>query len=151
MKCADCGADLEIGDWPFCGRKGGHESIFKRWASPFDPVVIHKDASGNVRYPGRADAPAPKGFERVELRTVAEVRDFERSVGRREAARHDAAQVREELAFAQQVKHNRADLFQAMARMSNHGRDFARIAIEQNNRRGGRKPFDAGFRVEALS
>lgn len=149
-KCADCGAELEHGDWPFCGGKNNHASVFNVNAQRFDPVVIHRDAAGNVRYPGRSDAPVPKGFERVELRTVAEVRHFERDVDRKEAARFDLSRTRSEENFRAHQEQQRSDLRQEMRHMSNQGRDFARHAIEQNNKRD-RGRYDAGFRVEALS
>lgn len=145
-KCNHCGQEIEYGDYPFCP----HETTFSVNAQRFDPVVIHRDAAGNVRYPGRADAAVPHGFQKVELRTLAEVRHFEREVGRKEAARYDESRTRSEENFRQHQEQQRSDLRQHMQSMSNHGRDFARHAMDENNKRG-RKKYEAGFRVEALS
>lgn len=119
-------------------------------AQSFAPVVVHKDAQGNYRFPGSPDAAVPPGFERVELRTTAEVRRFERDVNRAEAERHDGAQVREEGFYAGFKAQQRAELRAAMARMSPAGRDFAREAMRANDERP-RGRFDAGFYVESFS
>jgi hypothetical protein len=49
-------------------------------AQRFSPVVIHRDASGNVRFPGHANAPVPEGFQKVELATIHDVRKFEKEI-----------------------------------------------------------------------
>ncbi len=49
-------------------------------AQRFDPVVIHRAEDGTIRYPGRADAPVPEGFQKVELTDYSQVRAFERSI-----------------------------------------------------------------------
>lgn len=41
-------------------------------------VVVFKDAQGKIHYPGRNDVATPKGCERVELRSMTDVRRFER-------------------------------------------------------------------------
>lgn len=72
-----------------CGQDGCEEVGFYRpsfWytgvqtAQRFSPVVIHRDLEGNVRFPGNANAPVPPGFQKVELATVAQVRQFEKEV-----------------------------------------------------------------------
>lgn len=55
-----------------------------RSAQPFSPVVIHKDAQGNVRFPGHVNARVPKGFRKVELTTIGEVRQFENEMNARD-------------------------------------------------------------------
>src|SRR4051812_19311335 len=49
-----------------------------RSAQAFEPVVVHRDRHGNVRFPGSANAKVPEGFMKVELRTSREVHAFER-------------------------------------------------------------------------
>ncbi len=45
-------------------------------------VLVHVDPStGEVRYPGRHDAALKPGYERVYLRSLAEVNRFERDHG----------------------------------------------------------------------
>lgn len=78
----DCGT---MGVEP-CRREGENRPSFwyssnvPRLAQSFNPVVIHRDAAGNVRFPGNANAPVPEGFQKVELATVAQVRAFEKEV-----------------------------------------------------------------------
>lgn len=77
-----------------CAEEGEHRPSFwyssgMRFAQSFSPVVIHRDASGNIRFPGHANSPAPEGFTKVELRTVAEVRQFEKEVNLKDSATAD--------------------------------------------------------------
>lgn len=58
-------------------------------AQRFSPVVIHRDVNGNVRFPGSANAPVPEGYQRVELSTLHEVRQFEKEVNTRDVATAD--------------------------------------------------------------
>lgn len=146
--CGECGREVRIGDWPWCP----HEDTLRRDAQPFDPVLIFKDAQGNVRFPGRNDAPTPEGFRRVELRTVREVRAFEREMNLKETARHDAAQGREDGFHSYLQGRNRAELRALMDRMSPAGREFAAVAMEESDRRQGQRPaFDPGFRIDVFS
>lgn len=55
-----------------------------------DAVVVYRDAQGEIRYPGRNDQPTPAGCERVVLRSLQQVRAFERQHGvRNEAMDYD--------------------------------------------------------------
>jgi hypothetical protein len=44
-----------------------------------DAVVVFKKADGSISYPGRNDAPTPKGCERVVMRSLREVEKFEKA------------------------------------------------------------------------
>lgn len=46
-----------------------------------DSIVVFKGADGKIRYPGRNDAPTPRGCERVSIRSLPELRAFERQHG----------------------------------------------------------------------
>ncbi|MGH9438617.1 MAG: hypothetical protein ACRD22_12180, partial [Terriglobia bacterium] len=77
--CASCGGELDIGSWPFCKSRSnplGHASTMERNAQHFDPVVVFRKPDGSYSIPGR-DKSTPPGCERVELRTLREVRQFE--------------------------------------------------------------------------
>jgi len=73
-----------------CPLEGEHRPAFwyssqvPRFAQSFSPVVIHRDASGNVRFPGAADAPVPQGFKKVELSTMHDIRKFENEMNKRD-------------------------------------------------------------------
>lgn len=56
-------------------------------AQPAPPTVVHVSKDGRVRFPGRSDARPPKGFERLELRTLQERDRFERQYNQREQKR----------------------------------------------------------------
>lgn len=80
-------AFVEGPECPECGGEGVWTPSFyyaSRAAQAFVPVVIHQDASGNVRFPASASAPVPSGFQRVELTTTQQVRAFENRVNRDE-------------------------------------------------------------------
>jgi len=119
-------------------------------AQPFDPVVVHRDADGNYRFPGSPDAAVPAGFERVELRTTAEVRRFEGDVNRRESERHDEAAARDQGFYGRLQTQNRSDLRAAMRHMTPLGRAVAEEAMRANDEKL-RGRFDPGFHVEAFS
>lgn len=144
--CPHCGTELEIGDWPYCphGRADG------RFAQGFDPVVIHRDSVGNIRYPGHIDAPVPAGYQKVELRTTHEVRRFEAEVNQRERVKADEQLSRREAIFSAQQSSRRRELRTEMERMSPLGRDFALHAIDKgNNRRTASR--DVGFHLDVFS
>jgi hypothetical protein len=146
MTCNKCGKGLEIGDFPFCP----HESIYPQHAQTFDPVVIHRNEAGEVRFPGRTDAQVPAGYEKVELRTLAEVRKFEREMNARDRAVHASAQERSRIQMEQLRLKERGELLQMMQQMSPFGRDLTRVAIQATDERA-RKEYDPGFRVEVFS
>jgi hypothetical protein len=149
MECRACGHTLNIGDFPFCP----HESVYAQPAQHFDPVVIHKDAEGNVRFPGRADAAVPAGFEKVELRTVREVRQFEHMMNVRGRAESEQAAYNRTQTFDRESRVRRAELLQRMPGLQPFSRDLAKVAMQQREMRQGskNKPFDVGFHVEAFS
>jgi len=53
-----------------------------------DAVVVFRKPDGTISYPGRNDAPTPKGCERVEMKSLREVQRFERENGVRCEAMH---------------------------------------------------------------
>ena len=84
--CPNCGDVLEIGSWPYCG-PGGHASIYRQQATTVHPnertVVYENPATGQVRYPGRADRAIPEryakqGFVRKEFETRRSLEQFEK-------------------------------------------------------------------------
>lgn len=90
LTCKRCGAevnDLFVRHVPsrmvhmFCG--GLLEQVYRlprrdaQWGDK-DAVVVFKDANGKYRYPGRNDVATPVGCERVVMRSLREVEQFER-------------------------------------------------------------------------
>jgi phage FluMu protein Com len=137
VKCGKCAAVLDT--WiPAREEK----------AQPTEPTVVHLNAAGEVRFPGRSDAPLPPGFEKVELRTIRERDRFERSINARENGKYAIYMENRERVYAEVERQNRSDLRARMTNMSNLGRDFARVAMERSNNKP-RPRFDAGFMIEA--
>jgi hypothetical protein len=119
-----------------------------RAAQSVDPTVIARGPNGEIRFLGRADAPIPEGFMRVELRNMAEKDAFEREVNRTEYARHQRMTEGRQMAFGEIQRRNRAELRTRMESMSTFGRDLARLAMDRtNNKPVGR--FDAGFHIDS--
>jgi putative FmdB family regulatory protein len=119
-----------------------------RPAQTFIPVVVHRDAEGNISYPGRSDEPAPPGYERVELRTIEDVRQFEKTVNEKDY--REWSEKQEKLLEAQeQAEHDRrSELFSQVK--TEFGRNLLRLAIERSNSRP-RKKFFPGFHVKIFS
>ncbi len=83
--CSDCGEYLAVGDWPFCPHgaiRPSHHSVHVRDRA----VVWEHPGTGEVRYPGKNDAPMParyqkEGFVRKEFPNLRSLEKFERSHG----------------------------------------------------------------------
>lgn len=93
MICPECGAELEIGDWPVCDDGTGRNGHFPPAGSVFQPidpseaaVVYHHPGTDKIRWPGRADVPIPEryrrqGYERREFRSLRELDQFSKARG----------------------------------------------------------------------
>lgn len=152
--CKECGTELKIGDYPFCNKEGGHESIYAVNAQRFDPVVIHKDANGKIRFPGSSDAPCPPGFQRVELTTVSQVRQLEREVNRKELSNAENNRFAQRAVSQAEAKERREKFREVVQGFSPRGRKFAEAIMTAKDRHKGRldRPItDMGFRVDAFS
>src|SRR5439155_4833023 len=110
MRCKHCGEHIEIGSWPWCVPGRGHESTRRSNVSRFDPVVIFKDSDGQYRFPGNASDPTPKGSERIELRTTAQVRRFEHEMSAREKRQAESKMERRDAFFSELQRRNRSEL-----------------------------------------
>lgn len=143
--CSDCGQPAGIGSYPFCP----HGNLSEAYAQRFAPVVVHVDATGNYRFPGRSDAKMPAGYEKVELRSLRDVRAFERQFNAKVKREFDQRhEVRQEQFEARQSE-LRSELRDAMAHMSRKGREFAQFAIDRNNQRA-RKSYEPNGFFEAF-
>ncbi len=120
----------------------------KDWA--IKAIVVHLGADGAVRFPGHENARVPKGFNRVELKTLGEIAAFERQVNQKLSSEASKHIENEERHFEGVRSRLRSDLRQRMHTMSPFGRAFAQLAIEMNNARK-RKKSDVGFQVDILN
>lgn len=180
--CKECHLEFEkFGSFEeettcLCGAPAVWQPSFyysSRAAQGFTPVVIHQDSAGNVRFPGSASAPAPEGFQRVELTTLQEIRKFEQAVNRDETeklARTSAARRsymdgqiacnREALDAGVRVHlggdTSRPPVLMRLSEFSPKGREFHSSMREQaerrradTSRRQGRQ--ESGFHLDAFS
>jgi len=69
-RCLQCHTPMEQVWWRTRMRAGEWDDA--------SAVLVFRDKDGNVRYPGRVDAPCPSGFEPVRLRNLHAVEKFER-------------------------------------------------------------------------
>lgn len=143
-----------------------------RAAQAFTPVVIHRDAQGNLRFPASSSAPVPPGFQKVELTTTQEIRRFEAEVNRGETEKlHHVDRARREYMDGQiacnrealergVMVHPGGDPSKPMVQMrlsefSGKGREFnenmRRQADLRRARTHSRAPGGSGFHVEAFS
>lgn len=135
---------------PACGARAVRVFLPRhRNAQNFDPVVIFRGPKGKVRFPGRSDAPTPQGYERVELRTSHEVHKFEREMNAKEMSKYQNRQEREERCYEPFHSAMRSQLRAHAQHFSQQGRDFAELAMRENNNRP-RERFDPGFHIEAF-
>lgn len=89
--CTDCGAHINIGDWPFACAGMGHSLAGSFWAGDAqihasEKVTVYRAPDGSVSIPGRADRPmhpkmAAAGYVRETLDTAADVRRIEKETG----------------------------------------------------------------------
>jgi hypothetical protein len=136
-KCSKCGHVFQIQDYPFCkGNPEDHMPTGSRNAQRFDPVVYFQGPGGKLAFPGRTDQHPPKGYKRVELTTVSQVRRFEAQMTHAQRIERqqeqDARGPHREQAYAEM----RRELRSAMEHMGAQNRDLARLAMDVNNRRG---------------
>jgi hypothetical protein len=66
----ECGGEMEE-----VLRPRSREST--QW-SERDKIVVFRGPDGKIRYPGRNDVQPPRGFARIEIRSHAALRQFER-------------------------------------------------------------------------
>lgn len=149
MTCKDCGHELQIGDYPYCP----HESIYPSAAQSFSPVVVHRSADGSIRFPAHADAPVPKGFQKVEMTNLAQIRKFETEVNTRENALLREGRYKEKADIESGRKIMREQFKERVRGFSPRGRAFAERAMEWSDKRGSKRDVirDANFHVEAFS
>ncbi len=148
VKCPTCGHETELFrhvsemDDPMPNCENGCESTVERiyvyqrphsYRGLVDPIVVYRNPDGTIGVPGSKDARIPEGAERIELRTSADVQRISREMTQAEYRKHLAKQEREERTFGEQCRQQRAELRQQMQSFSERGKDFARMAMKQND------------------
>lgn len=104
-------------------------------SSTIEPFVYYLNAAGQVRIPGSSHLPTPPGHTRCEATTLHEVRKLEGRVSREEYSKIAQRKEIEDYHSGEEKAQFRSELRQEMNRMSEAGRDFARRAMEQGNKK----------------
>jgi hypothetical protein len=153
-KCRECRKRLKIGDFPFCP----HGSVLARDSQGFIPPVVflctNRRSHAPVLFPGRSDSKPPDGYVRKELRTVAEIRKFEREFGALQKEKRAAILQKEQAEYDGWAKDARARLQRAAAQGTPNMRLIAQMALAKMGRKdfsGQAAAYDSGFTVEAFS
>ena len=123
LACPKCGSDAT--------RR--YFTIYQSNAIMGAPTVVFKDQDGKIHFPGSASEPTPAGFQRIELCTMKERRAFaaqQDSVAKEQWERRMSGEKEH---YDRVLHENRAELSSTLK--TNYGRDFFRVAVEQNNER----------------
>lgn len=104
-----------------------------RDAQPIEPIIVYKKDDGTYLYPGDSNPRKYEGCQRVELRTLGEVRAVTREQDRLDRETWDQTQIAKEIQEGPARRERRAALMDRLT--TQFGRDFARVAIEAAERR----------------
>lgn len=129
--CSECGSQLDFGSYPFCP----HGQTGSRYAQRIDPIVVFRKSDGTYSIPGANWTRTPKGCQRVELRTLREVRAVEREINGHTAREYEQKLEGRRANLLAARSQSRSELREAMKRMSPQGRKFAELAMERTDRR----------------
>lgn len=139
--CEDCPPNesgRSVVDARACPHRNGE------YRGPNESVTVYyRNAQGRIITPWTKDGKPPKGYQRVEARGGAELRQFEREMNQREKDRHEDHIERRERVYEPQIKAAREDLMRSLK--TPLGREVAMEAIRRNNARSRTRNYDAGF------
>lgn len=139
-----------------CGKETVYLPSFyytSQTAQRFSPVVVHKDAEGNVRFPGHADAPLPPGFHKVELTDFHQIRKFEKEINAKDRERASKFHEAKSFLLDGQLKENRRVMSELVKNFTPRGKEFyakMKEVSERKQKQGGRG-IDPGFYIEAFT
>ena len=117
-----------------------------RDAQPIDPIVVYRKRDGGYIYPGDSSPRHYPDAERVELRTLGEVRAVMREQNHLDNEWAEMTRMAEDAHYGEARKARRAQLMLSLS--TNFGRDFARVAMEIADRRRDGRRYEANNYVE---
>lgn len=134
VKCEDCGATLQVGDWPFC-TKEGHPPA--RPASAFfAPMAVFKGPQGQVWIPPSTQSKPPKGFVREEINNRRQAEALCKDLGEKDRAKFNDAQRREREFFEKNFSRNRAEIMKMYEGVDDPKvREFMDVTMREMDRR----------------
>lgn len=120
-----------------------------------DPIVVFKAPDG-FRFPGDANSQSVAhyeklGYERVELRSAADVRRFEHQVNAHDYSRAQRKFEHQQEQRENREKANRSELRRQMQSMTRFGRELARVTMQRNDAKPLKRPGEPGFVSEIFS
>lgn len=141
---------------PTCGAETEQVFLPKQSQWSIDPVIVYKAHDGSFRFPGDPNSLATKqydahGYERIELRSAADVRRFESQMNARELSRAQRRVERLQEGRERREHELRGNLRQAMQSMSPFGRAVARAAMAKNDAKPREYAREIGFHVDVFS
>jgi|TARA_B100000949_G_scaffold81226_1_gene72624 hypothetical protein len=123
-------------------------------AQGIDPIVVHEDRQGNIRFPGTTSSIPPNGYARRELRTIPEALKFEQQYRNLEDNKQQIKVAAEAEQFARASRTSRSDLKQAMKTMSPRGRAFASATMRDMDKRAveraAKSKRSSDFKIQVL-
>lgn len=139
-----------------CGMEATHVWSFhysSSHAQRFNPVVVHRDAQGNLRFPGNANSLVPAGYEKVELTTVQQVRDLEHRMNAKDKIAADKFRSARQSLTDGQLKENRRVMDTLVSQFSPKGKAFyaAMRRASEAKQQLGPKHTNPEFVVDAFS
>ncbi len=141
---------------PTCGAATVQVHLPPRQQWTADPVVVYQAPDGSFRFPGDTTTLSTSkydraGFTRIELRSAADVRRFERHMNQREYARASRRVERAQQAREERESVTRSELRRHMQSMSERGRALARATMRHHDQQPRARTREANFHVEAFS
>ena len=153
--CSECGAELQIGDFPFCGAPGGHGSVFPEYAQHFDPIVVHVSPSGEYRFPAATDAPIPAGFSKHEIRSIREADKVTREVNAREDSKLESVHASSEASRLAKRARNREFMNGIRSKLSPATRryldEYREYQAQKDKERAQSRSKSADFHMEVFA
>jgi hypothetical protein len=151
-----------LADWPNtppcpeCGASTEQIHLPRQTQWTCDPVIVYKASDGSFRFPGDTSGVGTHkydrlGYERIELRSAADVRRFETVMNKRELSRASRRVEAMQAAREARESETRRELRRQMESMSERGRAVARAAMSMNDNKRRESAKEVGFHVEAFS
>ncbi len=166
VKCSACGSETEMFrhvsemDEPLPGCENGCDGakleriyVYQRphsYNGLITPTDVYLNPDGSIGICGERGARIPKGSERIELRTAADIRRIEHRMTEIEYGKFLNKQEREERHFGALQSEQRSELRQRMNSMSERGKAFARLAMKMNDNKP-RQRFQTNVFFDAFS
>lgn len=154
-RCAECGHEIEFGEFPFCP----HGAIRELNARRFESIVVWQSNTepDKFSFPGQASEPCPDGYHRLEITNLPEADRFVSRMNAIERAKAESNRELNDQALDEQTRRRRNE-FDARNRSSLDSRSEAllRAVREWADRRRTEKRYrrsrlDPHFHIQVLS